>query len=128
VADQYPQAGLAPAAGSAAGYRLQEWLSFIGSESHKTFPALFIARYPAEYKPFARQMLERKFVILDQHLAENPYLMGEKFSVADAYCVAIMFWHKRSDIDLAPWPKLKSCVERIAARPKVREAMNAEAG
>jgi len=128
VADQHPQADLAPVAGSAARYRLQEWLSFIGSELHKTFPALFIPRYPAEYKPFARQTLERKFVTLDRHLANNPYLMGEKFSVADAYCFAIMIWHERSDIDLAPWPNLKSYVERIGARPKVREALNAEAG
>jgi len=127
VADQHPQADLAPAAGSAARYRLLEWLSFIGSELHKTFPALFIPRYPPEYKPLARQTLERKFVTLDQHLANNPYLMGEKFSVADAYCFSIMIWHKRSDIDLAPWPNLKSYLERIAARPKVREALNAEA-
>ncbi|OGA12964.1 MAG: glutathione transferase GstA [Betaproteobacteria bacterium RIFCSPLOWO2_02_FULL_63_19] len=127
LADQYPQADLAPAAGSAARYRLQEWLSFIGSELHKTFPALFIPRYPAEFKPFARQTLERKFAVLEQHLAGNPYLMGEKFTVADAYCFAIMIWHKRSDIDLSPWPNLKSYMERIASRPKVREAMDAEA-
>lgn len=127
LADRYPQAGLAPAAGSSARYHLQEWLSFIGSELHKTFPALFIPRYPPEFKPFARQTLEQKLAILEQHLAGSPYLMGEKFTVADAYCFAIVIWHKRSDFDLSPWPRLQSYMERIAARPAVREAMNAEA-
>lgn len=127
LADRYPQADLAPAAGSAARYHLQEWLSFIGSELHKTFPALFIPRYPPEFKPFARQTLERKFAILEERLAGSPYLMGGKFTIADAYCFAIVIWHKRADFDLSPWPNLKAYMERIAARPAVREAMSAEA-
>lgn len=127
IADQHAEADLAPAAGTIERYRLQEWLSFVGSELHKNFPALFIPRYPPEYKPFARQTLERKFANLDRHLAGNPYLMGERFTVADAYCFAIMNWHKRADIDLSPWPNLKAYVERVAARPKVRESLEAEA-
>ncbi len=127
VADQYPQSDLAPAVGTIGRYRLQEWLSFIGSELHKNFPPLFIPRYPPEYKPMARQTLERKFANLDQHLADRQYLMGDQFTVADAYCFAIMNWHKRADLDLSPWPNLKSYVERVAARPKVHEALEAEA-
>ncbi len=127
VADQYPQSDLAPAVGTIGRYRLQEWLSFIGSELHKNFPPLFIPRYPPEYKPMARQTLERKFANLDQHLADRQYLMGDQFTVADAYCFAIMNWHKRADLDLSPWPNLKSYVERVAARSKVREALEAEA-
>ena len=127
IADQNPEAGLAPAAGTIERYRLQEWLSFIGSELHKTFPALFVPRYPKEYKPMARQTLERKFATLDQHLADNEFLMGDRFTMADAYCFAIMNWHKRSDIDLSPWPNLKAYMDRVAARPKVREALEAEA-
>lgn len=127
IADRHPQSDLAPAAGTMGRYRLQEWLSFVGSELHKNFPPLFVPRYPPEYKPMARQTLERKFVNLDQHLADRQYLMGDRFSVADAYCFAIMNWHKRADLELSPWPNLKSYVERVAARPKVREAMEAEA-
>jgi len=126
VADRYPQAGLAPAAGTIDRYHLQEWLSFVGSELHKNFPPLFIARYPPEYKPLARQTLERKFGNLEQHLADRPYLMGDQFSVADAYCFTIMNWHKRADLDLSPWPKLKAYVERVEARPNVRKAVEAE--
>ena len=75
----------------------------------------------------ARQTLERRFVNLDQHLADNEYLMGDQFTVADAYCFAIVNWHKIADIDLTPWPNLKSYMERVAARPKVQEALAAEA-
>jgi glutathione S-transferase len=127
IADQHPQSDLAPGAGTMERYRLQEWLSFVGSELHQNFPPLFNPRYPAEYKPMARQTLERKFANLDQHLADNQYLMGDRFTVADAYCFAIMNWHKRADLDLSPWPNLKAYVERVAARPKVREALEAEA-
>ncbi len=127
IADHYPQANLAPATGGMDHYRFLEWLSFIGSELHKTFPPIFVPRYPPEYKPMARQTLERRFVNLDQHLADNEYLMGDQFTVADAYCFAIVNWHKIADIDLTPWPNLKSYMERVAARPKVQEALAAEA-
>ena len=127
IADQYPQSDLAPAAGTMGRYHLQEWLSFVGSELHKNFPPLFIARYPADYKPMARQTLERKFGNLEQHLADKEYLMGNRFTIADAYCFTIMNWRKRAELDLAPWPNLKAYVERVEARPKVLEAMAAEA-
>ena len=70
--------------------------------------------------------MEQKFGNLDSRLADNDYLMGESFTVADAYCFAIVNWHKRSDIDLAPWPNLKAYMARIAERPAVKEALAAE--
>jgi glutathione S-transferase len=127
IADRHAQAGLTPTAGTIESYRLQEWLSFIGSELHKTLPALFVPRYPAEYKPMARATLERKFANLEAHLADNQFLMGDEFSIADAYCFAIVNWHKKADIDLAPWPNLKSYMARVEARPKVQEALEVEA-
>ena len=127
IADSHAAAGLAPEAGTMARLRLQEWLSFIGSELHKTLPALFVPRYPPEYKPFALATLERKFANLEAHLADHTYLMGDEFTIADCYCYAIVNWHKRADIDLSPWPNLKAYMARIEARPKVQEALAAEA-
>ena len=126
IADQNPDANLAPAAGTMDRYRLIEWLSFIGSEMHKTFPPLFLPTTPDDYKPIALQRLTQKFGNLDAHLADNDYLMGDAYTVADSYCFAIMNWHKRADIDLAPWPNLQAYMERIAARPKVKEALASE--
>ena len=127
IADSHPDAGLAPANGTAARYTLQEWLSFVGSELHKNLPPLFIPRYPPEYKPMARATLERKFANLEAPLADKQYLMGDDFTVADAYCFAIVNWHKKAEIDLAPWPNLKSYMARVEARPKVQEALEVEA-
>ena len=79
-------------------------MSFVGSELHKNLPPLFIPRYPPEYKPMARATLERKFANLEAHLADKQYLMGDDFTVADAYCFAIVNWHKKAEIDLAPGP------------------------
>ncbi len=106
--------------------RLQEWLSFIGSELHKNLPPIFLPTTPDDYRPIARAKVEQKFGNLDRRLADNDYLMGAAFSVADAYCFAIVSWHKRSDIDLAPWPNLKAYMERIADRPAVKDAIAAE--
>ncbi len=126
IADRNPDKGLAPEAGTMERVRLQEWLSFVGSELHKNIPPLFLPTTPDDYKPIARQKVEQKFGNLDSRLADNDYLMGEAFTVADAYCFAIVSWHKRSDIDLAPWPNLKAYMDRIAARPAVRDALAAE--
>src|ERR1700690_3814066 len=41
LADQKPESGLAPGAGTIDRYRLQEWLTFIGTELHKNFGTLF---------------------------------------------------------------------------------------
>lgn len=126
VADQNPDAGLAPPAGTMERYRLQEWLSFIGSELHKGLPPMFLPNIPDDYKPVAMAKLTQKFGNLDGRLGDNDYLMGDSFSMADAYCFAIMRWTQRADIDLSPWPNLKAYMERIAARPQVKAAMEAE--
>ncbi len=126
IADHNPDAGLAPAAGTMERVRLQEWLSFIGSELHKNIPPLFLPTTPDDYKPIALAKVEQKFGNLDARLADNAFLMGDSYTVADAYCFAIVNWHKRSDIDLAPWPNLQAYMARIAERPAVKAALAAE--
>ena len=71
-------------------------------------------------------LLAQRYTYLDQHLATHPFLMGDKFTVADAYCFTIMNWARVKKVDLSPYPHLKAYVERVAARPKVQEAMQAE--
>ncbi len=126
IADRNPGKGLAPVAGTMERIRLQEWLSFIGSELHKNLPPLFLPTTPEDYKPVALKQIEQKFGDLDRRLADNDYLMGKAFTVADAYCFAIVSWHKRADIDLAPWPHLAAFMARIGERAAVKEALAAE--
>jgi glutathione S-transferase len=126
LADQKPEAGLAPKAGTLERYRLQEWLNFITSELHKTFSPLFRPTTPEEYKAIARENLAARFEWLDKQLAGRSYLMGEAFSVADAYLFTVVSWSHPMKIDLTRYPNLLAFQKRVAARPKVREAMVAE--
>ena len=126
LADQKPDAGLAPKAGTFERYRLQEWLNFLTSEIHKTFSPLFKPNTPEEYKAIAKENLAARFAWLDKQLAGRDYLMGSTFSVADAYLFTVVNWTLPMKIDLAPYPNLAAFQKRVAARPKVREAMQAE--
>jgi len=126
LADQKPAAGLLPAAGSMDRYRVQEWLNFITSELHKSFGPIFRPTTPEEFKKISKENLGKRFDYLDKHLASRHYLMGDKFTVADAYLFTVLRWTARIQMDLGKWPNLKAYIDRVAARPKVQEAMKAE--
>jgi len=126
IADRNPASGLAPAAGTMERYRLQEWLNFITSELHKQFSPLFAANTPADYKSIVRERIAKRFDWLAGELAGRDYLMGTTFTVADAYLFVILNWTRFAGVDLDRWPVLAAYHARVAARPKVREAMVAE--
>ena len=126
IADQVPNKNLAPANGTLPRYRLQEWLTFIGTEIHKTFSPLFNPAMPEEAKAISRDKLASRFAWVDGELKNKPYLMGDSFSVADGYLFTVSNWTKPMNIDLAPYPNLVAYRERVAARPAVQEAMKAE--
>ncbi|MBA2960584.1 MULTISPECIES: glutathione transferase GstA [Ramlibacter] len=126
IADQVPDKKLAPANGTLSRYRLQEWLTFIGTEVHKQFSPLFNPNMPDAGKAIFRDKLVNRFQWLDGQLAGKDYLMGEQFTVADAYLFAVGRWTKPMGIDLAQTPNVKAHADRVAARPAVQEAMKAE--
>ena len=126
IADQNPASGLVPPAGKLERYRVQEWLNFITSELHKTFGPIFRPTTPDAFKALSKENLGKRFDWLDKQLAGKDYLMGDKFTIADAYLFTVLRWTSRIDIDLAKWPNLKAYVDRVAARPKVQEALKAE--
>jgi len=70
--------------------------------------------------------LSKKFDWLSGFLAKKPYLMGNTFTVADAYLFTLLSWTGHVKIDLSKWPVLAEFKSRIAHRPKVQEAMKAE--
>jgi glutathione S-transferase len=126
VADQKPDAGLAARAGSMERYRLVEWLNFIGTEVHKTFGPLWNPKTPEETKQTQRNLLSRRFDHLAAQLQGRPYLMGNTFTIADAYLFTVLNWTGMHDIDLAKWPALKQYMAHIGSRPHVVEALKAE--
>jgi glutathione S-transferase len=126
IADKVPSAGLVPPAGTLERYRVQEWLSFISTELHKQYSPLFDPASDDALKTRQRERLATRMAWVAQQLGTRDYLMGAGFTVADAYLFAVLSWSPLVALDLSPWPALGRYVERVAARPKVREAMQAE--
>ena len=126
LADQKPDSGLVPAAGTINRYRVQEWLNFVASEMHKTYGPLFRPTTPEEFKVLSREVIGRRIAWLDKELAGKQYLMGDKFTVADAYLFTVLRWSPRVGIDLGKSPNVTAYMDRVAARPKVQEALKAE--
>jgi glutathione S-transferase len=126
IADLNPAAKLAPPAGSLERYRLVEWLAYINSEIHKSFGPLFNPANAEEVKKFARTNLQKRIDWLEKALGARSFLMGEQFTVADAYLYVVLSWAPRVGIDLGQWPALKRHQERVAARPHVLAALKAE--
>ena len=126
IADQKPESGLAPKAGSMERYRLQEMLNFITSEIHKGFSPLFDATLAPEVKQVFKDKLGKRFDWLTTQLQGKNYLMGENFTVADGYLFTVLNWGQWVGIDIAKWPVLAAYQARVSARPKVQEALKAE--
>jgi glutathione S-transferase len=126
IADQKPDSGLAPKAGTMERYRLQEWLTFISSELHKTFSPLFNPAMPDDGKKIFRDRLATRFAYVDKALAGKNYLMGANFTVADGYLYNMIRWARRVELDLSACPNVTAFEARVEARPKVIEALKAE--
>lgn len=126
IADQKPESGLAPEAGTMERYRLMEWLNFISSELHKTFSPLFNPAMPEEAKKIFRDRLMQRWAYVDKQLAGKDYVMGANFSVVDGYLYNMIRWAKRVELDLSGCPNVMAFMSRVEARPKVVEALKAE--
>ena len=126
LADQKPDTGLAPKAGSMERYRLMEWLNFISTEVHKQIGALFNPKMTPEMKEVQKGTITRRLDALEKMLQGKQYTMGDKFSIADAYLYNVLNWAGLHAIDIAKWPNIKALFDRVAARPKVQETLKAE--
>lgn len=125
LADLVPAKGLAPAPGGLPRVRLQEWLTFIGTELHKSFSPLFRPG-PEETKAAAVGRLEVWFDWLNEELEKRPYLLGEQLSVADIYLFVVLGWTAYVQMSLDRWPALTAFRSRIGNRPAVQAAIQAE--
>ncbi|MDE2305098.1 MAG: glutathione transferase GstA [Gammaproteobacteria bacterium] len=126
LADQAPASGLAPPAGSFERYRLIELLNYVATEIHKGFSPLWNPKATAEWRAAALALLGARFDWLSAHLANRNFLMGETFSVADAYLFTVLSWSGHVGVDLGKWPVLGAFQARVGHRPKVQQALREE--
>ncbi|NHZ44410.1 glutathione transferase GstA [Massilia aquatica] len=129
LADLAPDSRLAPPAGSLARVQLQSWLGFIATELHKAFsPWLFHPEYGTQAQDVARSRIAARLDYVERRLANGgPYLLGDTFTVADAYLYTILSWSDVARVDLDAFPQVRMLLASIGARPAVREAMQREA-
>jgi glutathione S-transferase len=126
IADQVPDKNLAPANGTWERYKLQEWLNTIGTELHKGFSPLFTPGMPDEAKAMAKTRLTGRLQWVDGELAGKNYLLGDAFTVADAYLFVVAGWAKHVGIDTFALANLSAFMARVGARPAVQAALQAE--
>ena len=126
IADLAPDKKLTPANGTFERARLQQWLNFTTSEIHKTYSPLFNPAVPEEYKTMAKAKLVDRYRWVDAQLEGKSFLLGDSFSVADAYLFTVTNWAKHVGVDISGFKNLSAFMGRVAARPAVQEAMKAE--
>lgn len=125
LADSKPQSGLAPANGTLARYRIQEWLTYINSELHKSFGPLFNPATTAEARAERIEYIKRRYALVESALAGRSWL-GEQFSVADAYLFTVTNWAGYVKLDLSGFPNLLAFQKRVSERAGVKAALAAE--
>jgi len=126
IADKVSDRQLLAPAGSMTRYHTLEWLNYIATELHKGFTPLFRPDTPEEFKPIARKALEKKLQYIDDELADKQWLLGLRFTVADAYLFTVLRWAYAIKLDMSAFSNIASYMERVKARPGVAAALAAE--
>lgn len=126
LADQHPGAGLAPAPGTLERARLHEWLGYTSTELHKSFSVLFNPKAPPEFKAIVKEGIEKRLGWVAEQIGEKKFLMGDSFTIADAYFSTVIGWSKFTGIDLSQWPTLTRYMEGVGARESVKASRAAE--
>ncbi|GAB3384144.1 glutathione transferase GstA [Lysobacter fragariae] len=126
LADRKPEARLAAANGTFERSRLQETLGYISTELHKSYTPLFYPTTPVEVKQERKDYLRKRYDLIEQTLAEQPYLSGEQFSIADAYLFTVTSWASHVDLDMSGYKAINDFQQRVASRPAVKAALVAE--
>ena len=126
AAEQRPEAGLLPPAGTMERFRVTEWLNFIATELHKGFSPLWHPENAPSTLRDARVKLDARFAVLELELEDRTWLLGDRYTVADAYAFTILSWAKTLKVDLQPYPRLRAYLARVESRPAVQQALAAE--
>lgn len=127
LADNKPDSGLAPRAGTLERARVNEWLVFINSEVHKTLGGLFNPAVTQDQKKALVERFATRLDYVEKSLSDGrAYLTGDKFTIADPYLFVVVNWTNMLGVDIGKWAHVKAFQARVAARPHTQAAMKAE--
>lgn len=126
LADLKPEANLIPKAGTFERVRMQEWLNYISTEIHKSHAPLFHPELGETVVAAYSDKIKQAYQYVADQLGNKKFLLGDQFTVADAYLFTVLSWAKYVKIDLNPYPTLLAYIGRVADRPQVQAALKAE--
>ena len=126
IAERTPERRLAPRHGTRQGYRFLEWMTYVATEVHKSFSPLFRPSTPDAFLGPGREHLSKRLAVVETHLSANRYLLGPRYSLADAYLFTVCRWLKDQDLSLDDWPALQRHSGEIGRRSAVQGALMAE--
>ena len=126
LGDLQPGSGMVPKCGSAERYRLLEMVGYVATEIHKSYNPLWYPDTPEVTKESARTYLKKRYTYLEKELGGKPFLLGDKFTAADAYLYTVTNWSRAAKLDLSEFPNLLAYQKRVASRPAVQAALKAE--
>lgn len=123
IADQSPSSNLAPSQGSFERLRLNEWLTYVSSEIHKSYSPLFDKALGDDAKKIFVDKLKKRYGLIDQTLAKQKFLGGDLFSIADAYLYTVTRWAKHLNVGLSEHTHVMKWFEMVGERPAVKSAL-----
>ncbi len=127
LADNNPNANLLPPVGDPQRYRVVEFISYISGELHKNFTPLFNPETTDEGRAAALDIVGKRLTLLNDQLGEGgPFLIGEQFTIADAYLTTVLGWAQFVKMDLSPWPNLGAYAGAAMGRPAVQATLKEE--
>lgn len=126
LADQKPDSGLLPSAGTLEHYRVLEWVAFVATELHKGLGPIFRPDSPAELKTSTRERVARRLAWINEQLAGRNFVIGDSFTIADAYLWVVIGWLGYAGLSPDRWPALQAYHARIGERPAIQAARKAE--
>ena len=127
LADRKPETGLAPPWGTLERYLLIDTLNYLSTEVHKRiFANVFNPKAAEPTRDSAKALLEPTLDYLAKRLGSEEYLVGGRFTVADAYLVTLLNWFAFVGVDLKKWPTISAYHQKHLQRPSVARAMGIE--
>lgn len=127
MADLHSDKNLAPGCGTLDRAVLVSHMNFIGGELQKAIGPLFTPDLSEDAREAAVQLTRKKMEIAESLIGEkSDYLMGDHFTIADAYLFVVARWLPMVGVDLAEWPKLQALVDQVSRRPAVELALKCE--
>ena len=127
IADQAPETGLAPANGTIERSRLQEWLGYTNCEIHRILSFFMDPNLPQEMRESLTERINKRLAYVDTHLADHDFLMGEQFTVADAYLFIVLSWTNMFKMDISAFENIAAWQARVGERESVKEVKAAAA-